>query len=70
MWQAKVALKDKVVGSVNLETSSVLREKGLPYILGIDKDSEHTTIPEHSWKKLPDYAAFKVLVGKTIEGKF
>ncbi len=67
VWQAKIALKDKVVGSVNLETS---REKPLPFILGVDKDGEHTTIPEHAWKKLPDYGTFKGLVKTTIEGKF
>jgi hypothetical protein len=70
VWQAKLVLKDKVIGSVNLETSAALREKGVPYVLGYDKAGEHSTIPEHNWKKLPDYAAFKALVGKTIESKF
>jgi len=70
VWRAKIALKDKVIGSVNLETSSVLRENGVPYILGVDKDGEHMTVAEHSWKKLPEYAAFKGLVKKMIEAKF
>lgn len=70
VYQAKIALKDKVVGSVNLETSAVLREKGVPFILGIDKAGEHTTVAEHAWKKLPDYGVFKELVGKMIAAKF
>jgi tetratricopeptide (TPR) repeat protein len=64
VYQAKVALKDKVVGSVTLETS-----KG-GFALGIDKAGEHALVPEHTWKKQPDYAAWKALVGKTIEAKF
>lgn len=70
IWQAKVALKDKVVGSVNLETSAELRGKGTPYILGVDKDGEHFVIAESTWKSLPDYAVFKPLITKTVEGRF
>ncbi|MBA2542107.1 MAG: hypothetical protein H0V17_20875, partial [Deltaproteobacteria bacterium] len=67
---AKIALKDKVVGSVNLETSAAQREKGMPFIVGVDKDGEHSTIAEHAWKKQPAYAAWKAIALKTIEAKF
>ena len=70
IWQAKVVLKDKVLGSVNLETSAALRDKGVPFILRYDSGGEHTTLPEHNWKKLPDYATFKALVARTIDSKF
>jgi tetratricopeptide (TPR) repeat protein len=70
VWQAKVTVKDKSLGSVNLETSAVIRASGTPYILGVDKDSEHATLPEHAWKKQPDYKTFKQLATKIIEARF
>jgi tetratricopeptide (TPR) repeat protein len=70
VWQAKVVLKDKVVGSVNLETSAVLREKGMPYIVGVDKEGEHSTIAEHAWKRQPGYKVWKAIALETIDAKF
>lgn len=69
IWQAKIAQGNKVVGSVSLETSAELRAKGTPYGLVVDKGVEHVAL-EPTWKALPDYAAFKTLVGKTIEARF
>jgi tetratricopeptide (TPR) repeat protein len=70
VYQFKVTLNDKSLGSVNLETSAVIREQGVPYILGVDKGGEHSTMGDHAWKKLPDYKTFKALATKTIEAKF
>jgi tetratricopeptide (TPR) repeat protein len=63
VYQAKVALKDKVVGSILLETSA---DKG--FVVALDKD-EKMLLPE-SWKKPPDYKTFRALVIKTIDAKF
>lgn len=70
IWQAKIALKDKVIGSINLETSAELRGKGTPYGFGVEKDGERVATPEQTWKTLPDYAVWKTLVTKTIEASF
>jgi tetratricopeptide (TPR) repeat protein len=70
VYQFKVTLSDKSLGSVNLETSAVIREQGVPYILGVDKGSDHATLGDHVWKKLPDYKTFKALATKVIEDRF
>jgi len=70
VWQAKIALKDKVIGTVNLETSAELRGKGTPYALGVEKEGERVPTAEQTWKTMPDYAAWKTLVTKTIEASF
>ncbi len=70
VYQFKVTLRDKSLGSVNLETSAVIREQRVPYILGVDKDSSHETLAEHTWKKLPDYKTVKAVATKTIEERF
>jgi tetratricopeptide (TPR) repeat protein len=63
VYQAKVALKDKIVGSLLLETSP----KG--FVLALDKD-EKTTLPDNAWTKQPDYQTFKAHAIKTIDAKF
>ncbi len=63
-FQAKVALKDKVIGSVTLET------KDGRYVVGVDKAGEHTVLAEHDWKRQPDYKTWKDIVTKTIEKQF
>lgn len=70
VYQAKVTLGGKSLGSINLETSAVIREQGTPYIVGIDKDGEHSTLAQHAFKKLPEYSAFKTLVQKLVGEKF
>jgi tetratricopeptide (TPR) repeat protein len=61
VYQAKVALKDKIIASVLLEKS----DKG--FVLVLDKD-EKTPLPD-TWKKQPDYKTFRALVIKTVEAK-
>jgi tetratricopeptide (TPR) repeat protein len=64
MFQAKIALKDKVIGSVTLESKSGR------YVVGVDKAGEHTVLTEHDWKKPPDYRTWKDIVTKTIDKQF
>jgi tetratricopeptide (TPR) repeat protein len=61
VYQAKVALKEKVIGSVVLEP----KDKG--FVIVLDKD-EKTTL--ETSKTRPDYKAFKASAMKAIESKF
>ncbi|MEO8704525.1 MAG: tetratricopeptide repeat protein [Kofleriaceae bacterium] len=70
VWQAKVTLKDKPVGSINLETSAALRERGMAFGIGVDKGSEHSALVEHQWKKQPDYKVYKALVARLVDARF
>lgn len=70
VYQAKVTLDDKALGSVNLETSAALRASGVPYILGIDKPGQHSTLAQHTWRTLPDYASWKKLAKQLIAERF
>ncbi|HEU0029731.1 MAG TPA: tetratricopeptide repeat protein [Kofleriaceae bacterium] len=70
VYQFKVTQNDKTLGSVNVETSAVIREQGTPYIVGIDKDGEHVTLAQHAWKKLPDYKSIKALASRLVETRF
>ncbi len=70
IWQAKIALKDKGIGSANLETSAELRGKGTPYALGVDREGERLPVAPQTWKTLPEYAVWKTLVIKVIEENF
>ena len=60
---------DKKLGSVNLETSAVIREQGIPYLLGMDKGGTHSQLGK-SWKKLPSYKELKPLVVDAIKAKW
>jgi tetratricopeptide (TPR) repeat protein len=71
LWQAKVALSDKAgaaksIGSVNLETSAALRDRGTPFVIGMDKGPDHSTVSEYGWKKQPDYKTFKAIAIKLL----
>jgi len=69
VYQFKVTLGARSLGSVNLETSAASRKQGVPFVLGVDKDGEHATLDD-TWKKLPDYQLLKPLVTKVIETRF
>jgi len=69
VYQFTVVDKDKVLGSINLETSAASREQGVPYLLGIDKDGAHSSLGV-TWNKLPDYKALKIEATKAIKAKF
>ncbi len=60
---------DRRLGSVNLETSAVIREAGVPYLLGMDKPSLHRQLGQ-VWKTLPSYKDLKPLVVKAIGNHF
>jgi len=57
------------LGSVNLETSAVIREMGTPYLLGMDKPGVHSELGL-GWKTLPAYKDLKPLVVKAIGDHF
>jgi tetratricopeptide (TPR) repeat protein len=60
---------DQPIGSVNLETSAVIREQGTPYLLGMDKPGVHEQLGK-MFKKLPSYRELKPLVIEAIKAKF
>lgn len=60
---------DRAAGSINLESSAVLREAGTPYVLGVDKGKEHITTTT-AFKTLPAVAEIKPAVLKLIETHF
>jgi tetratricopeptide (TPR) repeat protein len=59
----------KLAGSVQLESSAIIREMGTPYILGVTTGSRHETLP-HRFKSLPAYDTLKPIVTKIIEERF
>jgi tetratricopeptide (TPR) repeat protein len=70
VYRFQVTEKDRPLGSVNLETSAVIREQGTPYILGLDKDGKHTSFPDRTWKTLPAYKVIKAEAIKKIQASF
>jgi tetratricopeptide (TPR) repeat protein len=70
VYRFDVSIHDRLLGSINLETSAVIREMGTPFILGMDQNNKHTTFPEHAWKTLPPYKEVRALAVKLIGEKF
>jgi len=60
---------NKVIGTVQLESSAVIQEMGTPYILGVSRGKEHRTTKQ-GFKTLPDYSALKPLVVELITSEF
>jgi tetratricopeptide (TPR) repeat protein len=58
--------KGEILETINLESSAVIREQGVMFILGRNRAGEHETLG-HMWTKLPDYAELKALVIKTAK---
>src|SRR5262249_17016580 len=54
VYRFDVVKNGKTLGSVNLETSAVIREQGMPYLLGMDKGNTHSQL-DKMWKTLPTY---------------
>ena len=69
VYRFDVTANGKAVGSVNLETSVVIREQGLPFLLGMDKDGTHSQLGT-MFKKLPTYKELKPLVVDAIKLAF
>ena len=69
VYRFDVTDNDNKLGSVNLETSAVIREQGIPYLLGMDKGGTHSQLGK-SWKKLPSYKELKPLVVDAIKAKW
>ena len=69
VYQFQVTENDKPIGSVNLETSAVIREQGMPYILGMDKGGKHTTLGT-TWKTMPAYKDVKAIALAKIQASF
>jgi len=70
VYQFKVTERDRPLGSVNLETSAVIREQGVPYILGMDKGDKHTSFSDKTWKTKPAYKVVKAEATRKIEANF
>lgn len=70
VYKFVVTYQDKPLGSVNLETSGVIREQGVPFILGMDKPGRHTSFPDKTWKNQPPYKVIKAEATKAIEANF
>jgi hypothetical protein len=70
VYQFQVTERDRPLGSVNLETSAVIREQGVPYILGMDKDGKHASFADKTWKTLPAYKVVKAEAIKKIQASF
>src|SRR5438477_831576 len=58
VYRFDVADSDKRIGNVNLETSAVIREQGVPYLLGMDKGGTHSQLGK-TFKTLPTYKELK-----------
>jgi tetratricopeptide (TPR) repeat protein len=69
VYRFDVTANDKRLGSVNLETSAVIREQGVPYLLGMNKDGAHAQLGK-TFTKLPTYKDLKPLVIDAIKSKF
>jgi tetratricopeptide (TPR) repeat protein len=70
VWQFQVTEQDRPLGSVNLETSAVNREQGVPYILGMDKGGTHSSFADKMWKTMPAYRTVKAEAIKKIQASF
>jgi tetratricopeptide (TPR) repeat protein len=60
VYQAKIAIGDKASGSVTLDAGDK------QFVITVEKAGERTTLSQYSYKKPPDYAAFKTLVQKLV----
>lgn len=60
--------KGKILKTVNLESSAILREHGGMYILGADSPEGHATYAQ-GWTALPPYLELKALVVKAARGE-
>jgi tetratricopeptide (TPR) repeat protein len=69
VYRFDVTDNNKPIGSVNLETSAVIREQGLPFLLGMDKGGTHSQLGKN-FKKLPAYKELKPMVADAIKAKF
>jgi len=69
VYRFDVTDADNKLGSVNLETSAVIREQGIPYLLGMDKGGTHSQLGK-VFKRLPPYKELKPLVIDAIKAKF
>lgn len=69
VYRFDVTLDGNRLGSVNLETSAVIREAGLPYLLAMDKDGTHAQLGK-SFKAMPAYKDLKPMVIEVIKAKF
>ncbi len=69
MYRFSVIDGDKVLGSVNLETSAVIREQGVPFILGADQGNRHVSLGR-TWKQLPAYKVLRLIVIDAIAQQF
>jgi tetratricopeptide (TPR) repeat protein len=69
VYRFDVEHNGKIVGSVNLETSVVIREQGVPYLLGMNKGSTHSQLGK-TFKTLPTYKQLKPLVIDAIKARF
>ena len=58
----------KVVKTINLESSSILVETGMPFILGQNEGNTHSSFGI-SFEKLPPYPDLKRLVLEAHSGK-
>ena len=70
VYQFQVTEQDKPIGSVNLETSAVIREQGVPFLLGMDEGDKHTTFSDKAWKTLPAYKDIKAIAIEKIKASF
>jgi tetratricopeptide (TPR) repeat protein len=69
VYKFVVTYQDKPLGSVNLETSAVVRELGTPFILGMDKPGKHISLGK-TWKQPPPYKVIRAEATKAIEANF
>lgn len=70
LYEFKVTEKDKPIGSVNLETSAVIREMGVQFLLGMNQGNKHSSFNEHQWKQRPEYKAVRKLAAEVIAARF
>ncbi|HWU90696.1 MAG TPA: tetratricopeptide repeat protein [Kofleriaceae bacterium] len=70
VYRFQVTEHDRPLGSVNLETSAVIREQGVPFILGMDKGGTHTSFSDKTWKTMPTYRIVKAEAIKKIAASF
>lgn len=70
VYKFEVTEQDRPLGSVNLETSTVIREQGVPFILGMDQAGKHTSFSDKAWKTQPAYKVVKAEAIKKITASF
>ena len=70
VYTFKVAGPDgKLAGSVQLESSAVIREMGTPFVLGVTTGSGHETLKQF-FKESPAYDTLRPIVVKVVEERF